>query len=787
MGLNNSTLAVVRWLLAGVCGVMLPDLADAQGTTMRVSVRAGGGQAQYESNNAAISADSRWVAFDSPDFPMVPGDNNDLRDVFVHDRQTGTTTWVSVGLGGIAGNGASGDPSISADGRFIAFVSSAGNLVANDTNFASDVFVRDRQTGTTTRVSVSSAGVQANNSSFNPSISADGRWVSFESHAANMIATGDTNNGADVFLHDRQTGTTRRVNVGPAGVQGNASNPTQSSYGSSISADGRWIAFVSQSNNLVASDTNNSPDVFLHDQQTATTIRVSVDSSGSQIPSGGFGPVSMSADARWVTFGGSGLMVYDRHAGAATVLAAIAGNGPNTSFTISADGRWVAFDSFASDLVPGDTNSQPDVFVHDRQTGGTTRVSVSSVGVEGNAPSRYPSISADGRVVAFDSVASTLVAGDTNARTDVFAHTRGSATCGVALAPTSASVAVDGGTGGALVLGSADCVWTAVSDSPTWLTLTGVTAGLGLGTVSYSVATNAGVPRTGNITIGSQTFTINQTGADVTTPLPPTGLVASVVAGNTVTLRWLVPSTGPAPTGYVLEGGVTPGQVLASIPTGTTAPTFTIAAPSGSFYLRVHSTNGAFKSPASNEILVHVNVAVAPSAPASLLGMVNGSSLALAWTNTYAGGAPTSVTLNVSGSINASVPLGLSDIFSFAGVPPGTYTFTAVASNAAGSSAPSNPVTLTFPSSCSGAPQAVTNFAAYQVGGTVFLNWDAPAAGAAPSGYVLNVTGAYVGSVPTPLKLLSAAVPPGAYTFTVVATNPCGSAAATAPRTVVVP
>jgi CSLREA domain-containing protein len=277
-----------------------------------------------------------------------------------------------------------------------------------------------------------------------------------------------------------------------------------------------------------------------------------------------------------------------------------------------------------------------------------------------------------------------------------------------------------------------------------------------------------------------------ESSGSVTTPLPPTNLIASSVVGTVVTLRWIGPSAGPAPTGYILEGGIAPGQVLGSIPTGGVAPTFTFNAPSGSFYLRVHTLSGGARSGPSNEILVHVNVPVIPSPPANLLGMVNGSAFALAWTNTYAGGAPTSVTLNVSGALSGSVPLGLTDSFSFAGVPPGTYTFSVVATNSGGASGQSNAVTLSFPSACSGVPQTVANFVAYQVGGTLFLSWDVPPTGPAPTGYVLNVTGSFVGSVPMPPKGLSAPVPPGTYTFTVVATNDCGAGAATAPQTVVV-
>ncbi len=215
----------------------------------------------------------------------------------------GTTTRVSVDSAGGQANDFSGaapsisvDTSISADGRFVVFQSDATNLVAGDTNGASDVFVHDRQTGTTTRVSVDSAGHEATGlypASGDPAISADGRFVAFDSNATNLVA-GDTNSAYDIFVHDRQTGTTTRVSVDSAGNQANGYDP-------SLSADGRFVAFTSGASNLVAGDTNGASDVFVHDRQTGTTTRVSVDSAGWQAYSFSHLP-SISADGRFVAF-----------------------------------------------------------------------------------------------------------------------------------------------------------------------------------------------------------------------------------------------------------------------------------------------------------------------------------------------------------------------------------------------------------------------------------------------------------------------------------------------------
>ncbi len=268
-------------------------------------------------------------------------------------------------------------------------------------------------------------------------------------------------------------------------------------------------------------------------------------------------------------------------------------------------------------------------------------------------------------------------------------------------------------------------------------------------------------------------------------PDPPTDLVSSV-NGNMVTLAWKAPASG-AFTGYVLEGGLSPGSVLASIPTGSTAPTFTFTAPSGVFFARLHAVSGNVRSAASNEIQLVVNAPQPPSAPAALLGLVNESRLALSWTNTFQGGAPTALRLNVTGAQTASIPLGVSDMFSFSGVPGGTYAFTLTASNAAGVSPPSNAVTLTFPDSCSGPPGVATFFAVAKSGSTLTLTWNPPLSGAAVTTYVIHASGAVTGSLPTSSRSLSGTVAPGTYTLSVVAANECGTSAPTEVITVTVP
>jgi Tol biopolymer transport system component len=422
-------------------------LATAQEITTRMSVDSQGNQANNQSQfwiGQAISADGRFVAFLSYATNLVPGDTNHVEDIFVHDRLTGETTRVSVDSQGNQANSYSGYFTISTDGRYTAFESQATNLVSGDTNGTYDVFVHDRQTGETTRVSVDSSGNQGDSGSGGPSISADGRYLAFASWASNLVP-GDTNNGADIFVHDRLTGETRRVSVDSQGNQGDGDK-----YGfwapPSISADGRYVAFDSSADNLVPGDTNNATDIFVHDSLTGETTRVSVDSRGEQGDDSSI-MASISADGRFVAFTSwatnfispekahgstsniTQVFIHDRQTGETTLAsvnsAGIPGDSSSDYASISADGRLVAFHSYARNFDHRRRVDWPigdDVFVHDRQTGETTLVSVNSAEFAGNVASWNPSISADGRYVAFESYATNLVPGDTNLKDDIFVH-----------------------------------------------------------------------------------------------------------------------------------------------------------------------------------------------------------------------------------------------------------------------------------------------------------------------------------------------------------------------------
>ena len=404
--------------------------------TSRVSVGGESRQGDRRSISCSIAASGRFVAFESEATQLVAGDANDAGDVFVHDRWTRVTSRVSVDSAGGEANSFSGLPAISADGRFVAFLSSATDLVPDDTNGTVDVFVHDRDTGATSRASVDSSGGQANGPSGGAAISADGRFIAFSSAATNL-APGDSNGQPDVFVLDRVSGALLHASVDSAGnpANGPSGEPT-------LSADGRFVAFASFATNLVAGGTNGRRQIFVHDLQSRRTSLASVDSAGVAGDADSNGP-SISADGFTVAFssaaahlvpndtnGREDVFVHDRETGVTSRVsvdsAGVAGNWHSAYASISGDGRCVAFASLAWNLVPGDTNAWRDVFVHDRLTGETTRASVDSAGVQAdyNPLLTSHSISADGRLVAFVSEATNLVAEDTNRVADVFVRDR---------------------------------------------------------------------------------------------------------------------------------------------------------------------------------------------------------------------------------------------------------------------------------------------------------------------------------------------------------------------------
>lgn len=379
------TIAISTVAAQGVVGVAALQRAAATPTpaVTRVSVDSSGAQANGDSGmfggNVDISGDGRFVLFTSSAANLVPNDTNGASDVFVRDLETGTTELVSVTPAGAAGNGASNGASVSASGRYVVFNSGASNLVGGDTNATLDVFIRDRVLGTTERVSLSSGGAQGDNLSGWGSVTPDGRFVVFHSYAANLVG-GDTNSTSDVFVRDRQLATTERASISTAGTLGNATSQM-----ARISADGALVFFESDASNLVLDDTNGWRDVFVHDRGTGETTRVSLTSS----------------DAQLTTCCGA------------------------SAPTITPDGRFVSFGSNSSGVAGGATGYQ--VYLRDRLLGTTELVSATDSGLPGNAgstPSLVRGLSDDGRFATFSSLASNLAAGDANSASDVFLRDR---------------------------------------------------------------------------------------------------------------------------------------------------------------------------------------------------------------------------------------------------------------------------------------------------------------------------------------------------------------------------
>lgn len=395
------------------------------GTTERVSLAGDGSQAS--GYDASLSADGRYVAF-ATTHALLPEDTDVTADIYVYDRASGDLSCASTTAGGVFGNGASESPDISADGRYVAFESDATNLVVLDLNGAPDVLVKDLLTGAIERVSQPPGSIVAGNgSSWQPSLSGDGRFVAFQSSANNLVPS-DTNGALDIFVADRTLGTLVRASHGLLAQSNGASS------NASISCDGTHVAFQSAATNLVLFDVNALTDIFVWNLGASVMTIVSRPGAG-QADAASLRP-SLSGDGQWVAFTSyaTNLVAGDINAQADIFLSQL-GSGVQTMVSpapgtanddsdfsaISADGRYVVYHSDASNLVLGDTNGFRDVFVYD-SVAGTTVLASRPTGPYGNGDedSHYAAISAQGDLIAFASRASNLVPGDSNGGTDVF-------------------------------------------------------------------------------------------------------------------------------------------------------------------------------------------------------------------------------------------------------------------------------------------------------------------------------------------------------------------------------
>jgi Tol biopolymer transport system component len=510
-----------RSFVAVGCWIFLSTSLHAQ-FTGRISVPVGGGQGNGDCSHPSMTPDGRFVAYSSMATNIAPPDGSVYSDVYVYDRLRGITRVASLADGNTS-NGYSGfeeTPAISADGRFVAFTSDASNLVLGDTNGKQDAFVRDMEIGRTERVSISTSGLQANGHCHGScSISDDGRYVAFCCSATNLVP--DVYGGLSVshiYVRDRRRGTTEIIDVDLIGLP-----PLGHSFDPSVSADGRFVAFSSDDDYLVRHDTNRQMDVFVRDRTLGDTQLVSVTLQGD---SGGHESKdpSISEDGRHVVFFSGvndlvagnpdawGIFIRDLASGTTGLVAPAAlrydldyGStfGPPV---VTSDGRYVAFSSVMPHLVPEDTNGLRDVFVVDRSTGTTERVSLAWNGAQSDAACSIlsrPAISAEGRFVAFEGLATNLVPLDTNGHGDVFIRDRrsngftsvcepgsaGVAACPCANPPSGPGRGCDNsaGTGGASITAAGDAYLT--HDS-----LVFTTAGEGPGATSILFESGGFVP-----------------------------------------------------------------------------------------------------------------------------------------------------------------------------------------------------------------------------------------------------------------------------------------------------
>lgn len=419
------------------CGLLLSLIfgltwmSAASGANERVSVDGDGNESARGGGDPAISGDGRYVVFESSATDLIPDDTNGVQDLYVKDRMTGAIERVSLTAAKGESNQDSDNPSISADGSEIAFECYATNMTLLDSDVTADIYVYNRLLGQLEILSISNSGLKGNADSTDPAISGEGRHVAFESRATNLIA-GDSNGFTDIFVYDLLNDSIERVSIKDEATEAN-----QGSQGASISGDGRFVAFSSAASNLVDGDTNLVNDIFVFDRLNRSILRVSTSTGGGEA-NGNSSEPSLSSDGRFVAFvsaatdlvpgdtnGKNDIFLKDLVTGAVLECSVddsqVQGNNYSYDPDISGDGRFVTFKSLSTNLVEGGTSAIGNIFVHDRLTRKTRRISADESGMEPTGESYFPMISGDGKTVVFQSGATNLVSGDLNLRDDVFA------------------------------------------------------------------------------------------------------------------------------------------------------------------------------------------------------------------------------------------------------------------------------------------------------------------------------------------------------------------------------
>lgn len=416
-----------------VVGFVLNPFASATvpGTNELVNVNSSGTVGNsFVGGQSSVSQDGRYIVFRSAATDLVSGDTNGYWDIFLRDRVGGTTTRISISSAGVQANGSSDNPRISSTGRYVVFDSAATNLVSGGAP-QYQVYLHDTTNQTTEIISVSSSGGSNNGVASRPDVSSDGRFVTFDSNSTNLVSGAGSGTHSEVYVRDRQNGTTQVVTSGDA-----------SSNGARMDCSGRFVVFVSSATNLVPGDTNGRGDVFLADRlgtsislsnltisSNSSSTRPTLSCNGNYVAFDSFATNLVAGD----TNASNDVFRYDRVAGSlgrvSLSSSATEGNNDSSYATISGDGRYITYHSYATNLVSGDTNATVDIFLTDVSSGVVQRAAIASGGTQANGLNWQASISADGKYISYYSEASNLVSGDTNARADIFISATGEAGC----------------------------------------------------------------------------------------------------------------------------------------------------------------------------------------------------------------------------------------------------------------------------------------------------------------------------------------------------------------------